>query len=121
MTISLDILIPTIELSEVVNEGSTAYMRMSFYDKNGDLATPNTITYTLFDLSTKQVINNRSDSTISPDTTIEIELTPNDNVMINSLNIQETACVLITATYDSGKVMKELISYHKYNLPTPIT
>lgn len=118
MSEAIDVLVPTIELSETIYEGETAWLKVSFYDRNGNLTTPSTITYTLFDLDSRAIINNREDTTVAVGTTVEIELTPDDNVIVDRLKIEETACVLIQATYDGGKIAKELISYPKYNLPT---
>ena len=97
-----------------VNEKSKAYLTVSFYDKNGDPDTPLTVKYNVYCLTNGQEL--RADTSLTPNETVEIELTPSDNVIIDSNNDIEKRLVTVKANYGTNDEVNEEFRYNVVNL-----
>lgn len=83
-----------------VNEGSTAYLTVTFRDKSGALAAPSSLSYRIDCLITGQVV--RADTALTPADTVEITLTPADMAIITASNSRETKRVTVKAGYGAS-------------------
>jgi hypothetical protein len=87
----------TIVISEKARDKSTFIIGLEFFDENGDLVVPNSITWKLTDdLAT--VINSRSAVVVTPDSAIDIVLSGDDLKFSDSAN----RVLLVQAPYDSS-------------------
>lgn len=92
-----------IRLEKPINEKTTAVLSVTFKDENGADVTPTTATYTLYDRSTKAIINGRSATAIGgAGATRTIELAPLDNVIVNPVRQTEEHRLLVEYTYSGG-------------------
>lgn len=83
---------------QTVTEKSTAYLTVSFYDKSGALAIPNSATYRIDDVQSGSQV--RTDTAISPiASSVEIKLTTTDNAILNSAGRNEQRRVTVVAIY----------------------
>ena len=98
----------------VVNEGSTAYLEISFYDKDNNAATPSTVTYRIDDLNSGAEI--RADTSVSPASSVEITLTPDDNKILDTTSAYEKRLVTIKTTFGTDDGMNEEYTYLVKNL-----
>jgi len=68
-----------------VNEASTAYLTVSFYDKDGELADPSSISYRIDCLTNGQEV--KDDTAVVPAAaTVEITISSTDTAIINAAN-----------------------------------
>ena len=84
----------------VVNENSTSWLDVAFLDKDGDPATPSSVTYRVDCLSSGTVI--RADTGITAASEVEIVLTPGDNAIVDQDHRVEKRLVTVTATFGAG-------------------
>lgn len=84
---------------ESVDQNSTAYLTVSLYDKDDALAVPVSVVYKILDRITGQSV--RTETVLTPASSIEIVLRPADNKILNSTRSKEFRVVIITATYGS--------------------
>lgn len=99
---------------DIVNEGSTAYLSVSFKDKAGALATPASLTYSLRCLTTGAVLRDAVPLTASSQ--VEITLTPADNTLQNPGNLYETRLLTIVAGYGASDALQDQYEYLVKNL-----
>lgn len=99
----------------VVNEGTTAYLTVAFYDKTDVLAAPTTINYRVDDLASGTNIV-ASTAVGSPASSVEITLTAAANAILDSLNEYEVRVVTITASYGAGGQVQDQYRYRVRNL-----
>lgn len=103
---------------ERVNEQSTAYLSVSFRDKAGALATPTAISYRIDDVATGQEI--RDDTAVTPASSVEITLTPNDNAMVSAAREIEVHAVTVDATYGASDAVRARYLYEVANLQVEV-
>ena len=101
-------------MEKIVNENSTAYLTLTFKDKNGNLATPQTIVYTIHCLTNDQEI--KGDTNVVPGSSVEITITPSENAIIDSSNKYERKMVTVTATYNDNDEITAAYEYKVLNL-----
>ena len=90
----------TIRLTEKVNEESTAILRVTFADSDGNAVIPQSATWTLSDRD-NEVVNGKSDVTISPlASTVDILLKGDDLKL--PFPRERVRRVLVKAIYDSS-------------------
>jgi|JI10StandDraft_1071094.scaffolds.fasta_scaffold509666_2 hypothetical protein len=90
----------TIRLTEKVNEESTAILRVTFTDSDGNAVIPQSATWTLSDRD-NEVVNGKSDVTISPlASTVDILLKGDDLKL--PFPRERVRRVLVKAIYDSS-------------------
>ena len=95
----------TTRISERVAEGSTARVTGSFVDLDGEAFKPEQVLMTLYNVSTGEIINNRSDvdvtSYVDDSGNLSLELTPDDNPILHKSR-EESRILLLEWTWDSG-------------------
>lgn len=84
-------------------EESTFIVTAAFKDENGVAVVPNagTVTWTLIDTSTGDIINNRENVAITSASTINIVLSGSDLSLVSQSNSEEERRLTIQAEYDS--------------------
>jgi len=80
-------------------EGSTYIVTAAFEDEDENAVTPNDLTWTLTDRH-GNVINDREDEVITPDTSVDIVLT-GDDLQVGDDERATVLTVTIEGTYDS--------------------
>lgn len=101
-------------ISDVVNEGSTAYLDVLFKDKDGVVAAPSGVTYRIDCMTTGQQV--LADTVISPAGTVEITLTPGNNAIITATNRSEIKRVTVSASYGASDAINKPFDYLVQNL-----
>jgi hypothetical protein len=98
-----------------VNEKTTSYLTVKFYDKDKVLAAPSTITYTVYDVDTNtKIIDTTS---VTPGSTVEITLPGGTaNVIVTTGKRIEKRRVTIQASYGGSDTLKENYFYEVVNL-----
>ena len=93
MTIELDIL-------DDVEEDSTGYLTVAFLDKDGDPSVPTSATYRIDCVTNNQSV--RASTALTPASSIEIKLAPDDNKIISDTNEYEIRELTVSASYGVG-------------------
>lgn len=106
---------------DTVNENSTAYISVTFYDKDEIAAQPSSATYDLVDENTGDVL--RDNVTLSPTGGIvEITLTKADNVIIDATRTFEHRRLTVHGVYGADDEIHSEYVYEVENLhEVPIT
>ena len=102
------------EEREVINEGSTSYLTVTFYDKDGGYEAPTTVTYKIWCITNDKEV--RAVTSLTPASSIEITLTPTDNSIISQSNALETRLVTIEASYGVDDEINDEYEYDVKNL-----
>jgi hypothetical protein len=89
----------------VVNEGSSSYLTITFYDQNGIAAAPNSATYEVHDADTETVM--LAETALPAGASVEVEMTPAVNTIVNDEKTVETRIVTIQALYGSEAINEE--------------
>lgn len=80
-----------------VNEKSTAYLTVSFYDKDNNLATPSEAFWQVHDVESGTIL--LISTSIAPlSSSVELTLTPAMNTLVDITNKEETRRVTVSAT-----------------------
>ena len=93
-----------IDLSFNVTERSSVVIDASFKDVDGStipVGSIKSITWTLKDVSTGTVVNNREDESVTPGNPIHIFLSDEDLVVVNRKNASEKKELIVHVVYDS--------------------
>lgn len=93
-------------LNSKVNEGSTAYLQVTFIGTDGKEEMPQGISYTIEDYESKETI---VDSSVSPAEVVQIKLTPEVNTLRDSDD--DIRVVTVTANYGTGDKHIERFMY----------
>lgn len=102
---------------DIFNEGETGFITLAFTDEDEVAVTPDSATYTLYNEETGAVINNRTAVVIgSLASSIDLELTPADNVLVNSSKIKEAHILFVQWVYNTNKVGHEEYRFWVRNL-----
>lgn len=98
-------------------EKETGNIELGFTDKDGEPITPDSATYTLYDRNTKAIINTRTNTSIPGlDATVDLELEPDDNVIIDdTLNVEEHV-LFVQWVYNTNKQGKQELVFDVKNL-----
>ena len=96
-----------------VNEGSTAYLAVTFRDRDGNAAAPSSVSYRIDCLTTGQEV--RGDTVVSPGSSIEITLAPSDTAILDG-NSYERRRVTVQAAYSGGEAINAQYDYQVKNL-----
>lgn len=100
---------------ERVNEQSTAYLAVTFLDRESAAQAPASISYRIDDQATRTQI--RGATAVTPAaSSIEITLAPADNVIVSAINEIEAHEVTVTATYGATDVVRAVYVYEIVNL-----
>lgn len=99
---------------EQVNEKSTAYLTVSFYDKDSVLAQPTSATYRV-DTEAGEAI--RTSTALTPvGGQVEITLLASDNAIITTNAVREIHVVTVSAVYGSDDELHDAYRYEVVNL-----
>ena len=98
---------------DVINEGTTGYLTVTFYDKAGDAAAPSAVSYRIDCLSSGTVI--LTDTSATPGTEVEITLTAAQNAIVAGLP-RERRRVTVTGTYAGSQAVTHQFDYEIRNL-----
>ena len=86
-----------------VHENSVAYLTVSFYDKNNNLASPTSGTWSVHDVGTSTVMKAPTYITTIA-SSVELILTTPINTLVNSTRSEETRRVTVRAFFTDGEV-----------------
>ncbi|RIK41609.1 MAG: hypothetical protein DCC55_11370 [Chloroflexi bacterium] len=100
---------------ETVPEGSTAWLTIRLFGKDGASATPATLTYRIDDAATLMPVRENTEVE-SPAAITEIELTPEDNAILNERGLNERRLVTVQATFSNGRAHNQQYVYRVENL-----
>lgn len=98
----------------IVNELSTAYLTVTFFDKTGVVATPITVTWSAHDKSTG--IEMQAETSLSPASSIEITIPKEVNAILFNRNVRETRLITVKATYGNNESINSYYEYTVANL-----
>lgn len=102
---------------DVFNEKETGYVALTFTDEEGAAVTPDSATYTLYDEASKNTINSRDQIVISGlASSIDLELEPDDNVIVNNTKTYEIHILLVEWIYNTDKKGKDEYRFSVKNL-----
>lgn len=90
-----------------VNEKSTAYLTVTFKDKAGNLAAPQSLTYRIDNPATGVEV--RADTALTASDTVEITLTPADHTLAGASN--ERRRVTVKAVYGASDALNSQYDY----------
>lgn len=97
-----------------VPERSTAWLTVSFFNRAGAPETPAGVTYEIWDVASDTMV--LTETSLTPNTQIEIVLASNDNRIINSDNFREARKVIVVATYSGSQKHVQDFVYHIRNI-----
>lgn len=101
-------------MKKVINENSTAYLSLTFKNKDGEIESPQAVTYNIHCLTNDVEI--KGDTSVSPGPSIEIVLSPTENRIIDANNKYERRVVTVTATYGPDDEITGQYEYKVLNL-----
>ena len=93
--------------------GTTNYITVSFYDKNGTLAAPSSASWKAIDVETKTEM--QSTTVLTPASSIEITVPDTVNVLVDDTNWVETRRIIVTASYGVGESIVATFDYQISN------
>lgn len=99
---------------EIIDEETSAYLTVTFKDKDGQQQAPSSASYRIDCLTNDQEV--RTDTSLTPAAQIEIHLEPTDNAIINQDNQTETRLVTIKASYGASDGINASYKYNVRNL-----
>lgn len=94
-----------------VNEESTAYLTVKFYDKVNSLAVPASATWEVHDLESGAVLL-ASTAILPIANTVELTLTPVINTMVDSSHSEETRRVTVKAIFGASDGCNDEYDYN---------
>ena len=97
-----------------VNDGSTAWLTVSFYDKDSVLEVPSAIEWTVVDVASGTVLINPT-LVGSPASQVELTLTAACNTMQGSGD-KETRRVTVEASFSGSEAQTKAFEYDVVNL-----
>lgn len=94
---------PPMAIREVlaeINERSTGWLRVSFFDATGAAVAPDSVTYRIDDYPSGTSI--RAETSLTPFSSVEIRLTPDDMRIFDSSRESEEREVTVRASFGAG-------------------
>ncbi len=101
-------------LLDDVAEDSTAYLTVAFFDKDGVAAVPTSATYRIDCVTNDASV--RASTSLTPASSIEIKLAPDDNKIISDANEYETREITVSASFGTGDESHERAQWRVRNL-----
>ncbi len=97
-----------------VQERSACYISATFLSKNNAVVTPVSARYRIDDITrgTKEVLDW---SSITPDTTVELVVTSEQNRILNDRNKRELRQVTVEGTQTDGNLVMDAFEYEVIN------
>jgi len=99
---------------DLVNERSTAYVSVSFVDKDGAPATPLTVTYSTKCKATGTAI--KTNVSVTPAPTVTITLDALDNAIQSASNASEEKLMTVRSTYGANDECNDEYTWRVKNL-----
>jgi hypothetical protein len=97
-----------------VNELTTAWLVVSFYNRDDILEAPSTMVYEIWDVKSGTKV--KDETSLTPDSEVEIVLSSDDNRILDQSNFREARKVIVTATYSGGGKFVQDFVYHVRNI-----
>lgn len=97
-----------------VKEKSTCWISVSFYDRDGVLAVPTSVTVSVRDQATGTVLS--AAASVTPASTIELTMTPTINTLQYQGNVYETRVVTVQSNYGAADEANDEYEYQVKNL-----
>lgn len=97
-----------------VNEGTTAYLTVSFLDKAGAASAPSAVSYRIDCLTSGAQI--KDDTSASASASVEITLSAADNALQSQARARERRRVTVTGTYGAADAVVDQYDYEIVNL-----
>lgn len=97
-----------------VNEGTTAYLTVSFLDKAGSASAPSAVSYRIDCLTSGAAI--KGATSVSAASSVEITLSAVDNALQAQTNPRERRRVTVTGTYGATDAVIDQYDYDVVNL-----
>ena len=97
-----------------VPQRTTAYLSVTFRDKNGDAQAPASVQYRIDCLTTGTAV--KALTGLTPGATIEIVLSADDNDIITESNTREARRVTVIAVHGAGDEVTGAFDYAVKNL-----
>ncbi len=98
----------------MVNENSTSYLTVTFYDESSEPVTPDSITWKVHDKSTGTEL--QPATSVPVGTSVELVISPTINRILNSIHKEETRVVTVETTYGSTQQFNADYEYSVKNL-----
>jgi hypothetical protein len=110
-----------------VDRGESGYITGTIKDYAGTAFQPTTLTFTLYDRTSKTIINSRSSVSLTPigdyvtaNGALTFNLTTADNTMVDPTKHRETHVARFVATWSAGaQTMIDEIEFDVLNVATP--
>ena len=99
---------------DYINEKTTAYVDIVFYDRNGLPATPNSITYSTYCKTTGTPI--KTNVSVAAASQITIILDALDSTIINTANPSEVKVLTVKASYNLNDALNSEYNWTVTNL-----
>ena len=100
-----------------INERCTYVLTISFYDEDNVLVVPNTATYRIDDVTTGTAIKAQTTCGAVMASSMDVEITTDENNMIAENHTYETRRVTVEFTYGAAKRGTDEYLYKIHNLP----
>jgi len=97
-----------------VNEGTTAYMTVVCKNKAGVAEAPASAAYWIDDLGSGERV--REETSLTPGLSMEIQLAPTDNRIVDDTRGSEIRRVTVRAAYGANDALKGVYLYKVKNL-----
>jgi hypothetical protein len=101
---------------KTINASSTAWLSIAFKDKTGTPVVPTAATYKINSLDTGAVVL-ASTAILALSSSIELEITKEQNAILNIASALERRRVTIVASYGVGDQMTQEYDYALENVP----
>lgn len=98
----------------VVNEKNTAYLTVTFLDKDGAQEAPTSISYRIDDEESGSAI--LAPTAVTPGASVTITITPAQNAILDASKAQEAKLVTITGVYSASDQVTHEYRYQVKNL-----
>jgi hypothetical protein len=99
---------------EYVNEETTSYLTVTFYDKNGDPAAPTSATWEAIDLKSGAVL--QAETALSPASSIEITIPSSVNEIQDNTKEEEIRRITVIGVYGADDKVTQQYDYRVINL-----
>ena len=97
-----------------VNEGTTAYLTVTFLDEDGAAAVPTAATWQCHDVASGTAL--QAVTALVPDSTIQIKIPPSVNTLVDAHAIQEKHRITLVATYGTDDQVTGEYDFYVVNL-----
>jgi hypothetical protein len=97
-----------------IMEESSGWFTLTFYDRDGLLATPASIDYYIRNLADGAVV--RASTPLTPDTSVDLQLTPSDTEIVDDTKQWEAKRVTVEVSHGVDDAYNQQFDYHVKNL-----